>query len=372
MVVSGTTTKPGAIPLAAASDPSFEPEELARYSRQITMVDIGRTGQSRLKRARVLVVGAGGLGSPVIAYLARAGVGTIGIIDHDTVARSNLHRQIIHGDRAIGRAKVESAGDAVRAANPYVRAIEHNDMLGAGNAELLFSSYDLVIDGTDDYSTRYLIADTCQRLAKPCVWGTVLETDGQLSTFWTGAPGGGVGLRDLYPEPPEEEGASCARAGVIGPLCGVVASWMAVEAMKLIVGFGAPLFGRLLVIDGRDGTSAEVAFTARGDSPPPRPALGITWVEPAQLRDRLDSGATLIDVREPWERDIAVIPDSVSVPLTSLSDAALPAGPLIFHCHYDTRARRARAMLAGREDVSVLRGGINAWATDIDPTLPRY
>lgn len=372
MTIVDTTRTPAAIPLADSVDPSFTPEELARYARQVAMTDIGRVGQSRLKRARVLVIGAGGLGSPTITYLARAGVGTIGIVDHDTVAASNLHRQILHDDRTVGRAKVASAGDAVRVANPYVRAVEHDEMLTAENAERLFSDYDLVIDGTDDFGTRYLIADTSERLGLPCVWGTVLETDGQLSTFWTGAPGGGVVLRDLYPEQPGGDGASCATAGVIGPLCGVVASWMAVEAIKLIVGFGTPLFGRLLVIDAWDGSTAEVVFAAGAGASATRRATAIEWIEPTQLRDRLDGAGVLIDVREPWERDIAVIPGSISVPLDSLASADLPEGPLTVHCHHDTRARRAHGMLTDRTDVSVLRGGIDAWATEVDPTLRRY
>ncbi|MDQ1128612.1 ThiF family adenylyltransferase [Microbacterium sp. SORGH_AS_0888] len=367
-----------AIPLHDSAPAEFLPEELARYARQLTMSQIGRAGQARLKRSRVLVVGAGGLGSPVIAYLARAGVGTIGVVDHDTVAASNLHRQILHDDRAVGMTKVGSAAAAVRAANPYVRVAEHGERLDRTNAERVFAGYDLVVDGTDDYETRYLIADTSDRLGVPCVWGTVLESNGQVSTFWRGAPGGGVALRDLYPHAPQDDGANCAIAGVIGPLCGVVASWMAVEAIKLIVGFGDPLFGRLLVIDAGDSSSVEVPFAGGGGDdrlravPDARP---IDWVEPTQLRDRLDADrATLIDVRESWEREIAAIPDAVSVPLDLLPHAELPAGPLIVHCHHDTRARRARDILAaaGRTDVAVLRGGVDAWALAMDPDLPRY
>lgn len=291
------------IPLKGSGAVEFAPEELTRYARQLTMSQIGRAGQGRLKRARVLVIGAGGLGSPVIAYLARAGIGTIGVVDHDTVATSNLHRQILHDDRTVGLAKVASAAATVRAATPYVRVVEHGEMLDGANAESIFSDYDLVVDGTDDFTTRYLIADTSERLSLPCVWGTVLETDGQVSTFWRGAPGGGVALRDLYPEPPENAGANCTIAGVIGPLCGVVASWMAVEVIKLIVGFGDPLFGRLLVVDAWDSSSTEVSFA--GDRPTSArravPETAATdWIEPAQLRRRLSGHmATLIDVRAP-------------------------------------------------------------------------
>lgn len=378
MVLLEPTASPTAIPLRDAASPDFGPDELARYARQIAMAHIGSSGQARLKRSKVLVIGAGGLGSPVIAYLARAGVGTIGVVDHDTVAASNLHRQILHDDGTVGLAKVASTTAAVGRANPYVRVVEHAERVDATNAERLFSGYDLVVDGTDDFTTRYLIADTTDRLGIPCVWGTVLETDGQVSTFWRGAPGGGVALRDLYPEAPADGGANCAIAGVIGPLCGIVASWMATEAMKLIVGFGDPLFGRLLIIDAVDSSTTEVRFSggraperALSQNAPPT----ITWVEPGQVADLLRDGqATLLDVREPWEREIATIPHSVSLPLGDLSDADIPAGPLVVHCHHDTRARRAHTILAagGRTDISVLRGGIDAWSRVIDPHLPRY
>lgn len=378
------------IPLRESVERELTDAERMRYARQLTMPEIGVEGQLRLAHARVLVVGAGGLGSPVIDYLGRAGVGEIVIVDDDTVAASNLHRQTLHGQSRVGMSKAHSAAAHLAEANPLVRAVVHEARLTASNVDALVADVDLVIDGTDNYPTRYLIADATTRAGVPCVWGAVLGTMGQASTFWADAPHGGVTLRDLYPIEPSATDVSCATVGVLGALCGVVASWMAAEGVKLIVGFGTSMLGRVLSFDLDDATVAEIPL--RPATPPTRPEPAAPpagesapasteprWVEAAQLSAELRDGAelTIVDVRELWERAVARIDGSVPRPLSELGQDAvstLPDGPLVVHCHYDGRARQALALLraAGRDDVRVLRGGVDAWAREVDTDLARY
>ena len=236
--------------------PSFElsKEEISRYSRHLLIPDVGLDGQQRLKSSKVLVIGAGGLGSPALLYLAAAGVGTLGIIDFDVVDESNLQRQVIHGQSDVGRLKAESARDSIAEINRFVNVVIHNERLEASNAIEIISAYDLVVDGTDNFATRYLVNDACVLAGKPYVWGSIFRFEGQASVFWEHAPAGaGLNYRDLYPAPPPVEMApSCAEGGVLGILCASIGSIMATEAVKLITGIGDSLLGRLVVYDALD------------------------------------------------------------------------------------------------------------------------
>lgn len=374
------------IPLRRRVERGLTFAETRRYARQISMPEIGVDGQLRLLHARVLVVGSGGLGSPVIDYLARAGVGELVIVDDDAVAESNLHRQTVHNQANIGMSKALSAAEAVAEANPLVGATVHDERLTRANADGLVAEVDLVIDCTDNYEARYLIADATTRAGIPCIWGAVLGAIGQASTFWAAAQTGAVTLRDVYPDEPSATELNCASVGVLGPLCGIVASWMAADAIKLIVGFGAPMLGRLLAFDLADGTVTEVTLRPSAGTRTPTPAPSVRsrhddvhWVEPAELAAEL-AGApslTILDVREEAERDIARIDGSIMRPLSDLTAeaiATIPPGPLVVHCHFDGRALRAYLLLraGGRHDVRVLRGGIDAWAREVDTRLARY
>lgn len=228
--------------------------EISRYSRHLLIPEVGLEGQKRLKSSRVLVIGAGGLGSPVLLYLAAAGIGTFGIIDFDVVDESNLHRQVIHGQSDTGRLKSESARDAINELNPYVLVQLHSERLEVTNAIAIISAYDLIIDGTDNFATRYLVNDACVLTGKPYVWGSIFRFEGQVSVFWEDAPGSvGLNYRDLYPEPPPSEMApSCAEGGVLGILCASIGAMMATEAIKLITGIGETMLGRLAVYDALD------------------------------------------------------------------------------------------------------------------------
>ncbi|MEI7915894.1 MAG: ThiF family adenylyltransferase, partial [Mycobacteriaceae bacterium] len=239
------------MPLPPLVQPGAEltPAEVARYSRHLLLPGIGVEGQRRLKNARVLVIGAGGLGSPTLLYLAAAGVGTLGIVEFDVVEESNLGRQIIHGTSDVGRPKAQSARDAIAELNPLVTVNTHEFRLDAGNAIDLFTGYDLIIDGTDNFATRYLVNDAAALAHKPYVWGSIFQFSGQVSVFFDDAPGG-VNYRDLHPEPPPPGSvASCAEGGVLGVLCASVASIMSTEAVKLITGIGEPLLGRVMIYD---------------------------------------------------------------------------------------------------------------------------
>ena len=373
--------------------------ESVRTARQRRLPQLNELGQRRLANARVLVLGAGGLGSPALLYLAAAGVGTIGIVDDDDVEPSNLQRQIAHGQADVGHPKVDSAAERIAEIAPETTVIRHAERLVASNAAEIIGGYDIVIDGTDNFPTRFLVNDTCARLGLPLVWASVLRFDAQLSVFWATPPEGsgvtGVHLRDLFPTPPAEgEVPNCADAGVLGALCGQVGSLMATETIKLITGIGSPLIGRVLVIDALSGRFSEIPLLGTGIAAEPTAAEiaaersaelaqaameSTPEVSSVELAGRLaaqsaDTDSFLVlDVREPNEYAESSIPTAQLLPIGELltdgvlSDsgrAALPQNtPLIVHCHAGGRAARAANALrdAGFTDVSVLTGGILAW-----------
>jgi sulfur-carrier protein adenylyltransferase/sulfurtransferase len=375
-------------------------EEVARYSRHLIIPDLGVEGQKRLKNARVLVIGAGGLGSPALLYLAAAGVGTIGIVDFDVVDESNLQRQVIHGQSDIGRSKAQSARDSIREVNPLVEVRLHELRLEPENAVNLFKQYDLVLDGTDNFATRYLVNDAAVLAGKPYVWGSIYRFEGQVSVFWEDAPNGlGLNYRDLYPEPPPPGMVpSCAEGGVLGILCASIASVMGTEAIKLITGIGEPLLGRLMVYDALDmsyrtiqirkdpetvqitelidyeefcGVVSDEAAAASTDS----------TVTPRELRELLDSGkkAAVIDVREPVEWDINHIEGAHLVPKSTIDSgeglAKLPQDRiLVLYCKTGVRSAEALAAVkkAGFADAKHLQGGIVAWAKQLEPDMVMY
>jgi molybdopterin/thiamine biosynthesis adenylyltransferase/rhodanese-related sulfurtransferase len=389
------------------------PDEVRRYARQVTLPALGVTGQRRLAAARVLVVGAGGLGSPVLLYLAAAGVGTIGVVDDDVVDLTNLHRQVVHGTDDVGRAKVDSAADAVAAVNPLVTVVRHRERLTSANALDVLRGYHLVVDGTDTFPTRYLVGDACTILGLPCVWGSVLRFDGQVSLFWADPPPGpdgvaepGVTYRDLFPDPPPPGSVpSCAEGGVLGAVCAVVGSTMAAEALKLVTGTGRSLLGRLLVYEGLGGTWREIRVRPAGPRPVvtrlvdydafcglgpgsavrARPGDEVTATELAALladRERGAADFVLVDVREPWEREIVAIPGAVPVPVGGIRSgeavpglAELAAGRrVVLHCKSGGRSAEALALLraAGFADAAHLAGGVLAWVEDVDPGQDTY
>ena len=387
--------------------------EAQRTSRQRRLAQLGEVGQHRLANARVLVLGAGGLGSPALLYLAAAGVGTIGIVDDDDVEFSNLQRQIVHGSADVGRPKVVSAAESVRAVAPEASVILHQNRLDSDNAATIIAGYDVVLDGTDNFPTRFLVNDVCARLGLPLVWASVLRFDAQLSVFWANPPAmgvRGVNLRDLFPIPPADgEVPSCAEAGVLGALCGQVGSLMATEAIKLITGIGTPLIGRILVIDALSGRFTEVPLVGSGSYVPadtevaggakqlggtdhadhaPRPSTHLDpstpprFVAPPTLstlstadviarlaaREAGTDTFVIVDVREASENAESALPGAVLLPLGDILSGARRADlprdvPLILHCHTGARAERAaRTLLAdGFADVTVLTGGIVAW-----------
>jgi adenylyltransferase/sulfurtransferase len=371
-------------------------DEVARYSRHLVIPDLGVDGQKRLKNARVLVIGAGGLGAPTLLYLAAAGVGTIGIVEDDVVEESNLQRQIIHGVGDIGRSKAQSARDSIAEINPLVSVCLHEVWLDRHNAVDLFGDYDLILDGTDNFATRYLVNDAAVLAHKPYVWGSIYRFEGQVSVFWEDAPHGrGLNYRDLYPEaPPPGLVPSCTEGGVLGVLCGSIASAMGTEAIKLITGIGQPLLGRLLIYDALATSYRTIAI--RKD--PAAPAItelidyddfcgtssqaadgsGIT---PRELRDLLDSGTkiALIDVREPAEWDINHIDGAQLIPSSSInSGEGLDRLPRdckpVLYCKTGVRSAEALAAVrgAGFADVVHLQGGIVAWAQQMQPDMVMY
>lgn len=388
------------VPPLVAPGPRLDRDQVARWSRHLLTAELGEEAQRRLRAARVCVVGAGGLGAPALLYLAAAGVGRIGIVDSDQVELSNLQRQVIHATADVGMAKVDSARSRVQALDPGVDVVTHQVRLSAENADLL-ADYDLVIDGTDNFATRYLINDTCVRLGLPEVWGSVLRFDAQVAVFWGRPPGGvlAVQLRDLFPEPPPpDQVPSCDQAGVLGALCGQVGSLMATEAVKLITGVGTPLLGRVLLIDALRARWTEVPLTGRGPEligdtrinpgadadRDPRPAAAsdgdeLRAVSPTELADMLATQeVTMVDVREPAEHRLAAIAEAISVPfdavLAGQTDDIPRHRPVVVYCQFGVRSRRAGIALlqAGWRDVRHLTGGLDAWISQIDPSLPRY
>ncbi|MFD1150553.1 adenylyltransferase/sulfurtransferase MoeZ [Saccharothrix hoggarensis] len=375
-------------------------EEVARYSRHLIIPDVGVDGQKRLKNAKVLVVGAGGLGSPALLYLAAAGVGTLGVVDFDIVDESNLQRQVIHGQSDIGKPKAESARDSVAEINPFVKVVLHQTHLNSENVLDIFRDYDLILDGTDNFATRYLVNDAAVLLGKPYVWGSIFRFEGQVSVFWEDAPDGlGLNYRDLYPEPPPPGMVpSCAEGGVLGVLCASIGSIMVTEAIKLLTGIGDPLLGRLMVYDAlemsyrtikirKDPESVKItelidyeAFCGVVSDDAQQAAAGNT-ITPLELKQKQDSGEDflLVDVREPHEYEIVKIPGSVLIPkdriLSGEAFAELPQDkPLVLHCKSGARSAEALAALhrAGFKDAVHVGGGVLAWAREVDPSLPTY
>lgn len=380
--------------------PPLSNEELSRYSRHILLPEIGLQGQQRLKGSRVLVVGAGGLGSPVLLYLAAAGVGTLGIVDFDLVDISNLQRQVIHRMSTVGRPKTGSARDAILDLNPFVDVRLHEEQLDNGNAVPLFRQYDIVVDGTDNFAARYLVNDACVLARKPYVWGSVYRFEGQASVFWEAAPGGiGLNYRDLYPAPPPLEFApSCSEGGVLGVLCASIASIMATETVKLITGTGSSLLGRLAVYDALEmgcrflplrRAPDRQPITVLGDyqhlcNPVARQLANIDASVPGigvmELKRLLNNCAPfdLIDVRDPNEWDLVHIPGARLVPkqlmLTDGMTSLEKSRRTVIYCKRGTRSQEVvQAMRrAGFSNVSYLDGGVLAWIRLIDPSLPSY
>jgi molybdopterin/thiamine biosynthesis adenylyltransferase/rhodanese-related sulfurtransferase len=377
-------------------------DEVRRYSRHLIIPDVGMTGQKRLKNAKVLCVGAGGLGSPALLYLAAAGVGTLGIVDFDVVDESNLQRQVIHGQSDIGRSKAESARDSIREINPYVNVIVHQERLDSDNAMQIFADYDLIVDGTDNFATRYLVNDACVLLGKPYVWGSIYRFDGQASVFWAEY---GPCYRCLYPEPPPPGMVpSCAEGGVLGVLCASIGSIQVTEAIKLITGIGEPLAGRLMIYDalemtyrsvkvrkdpecpvcGKNPTVTELIdyeeFCGAVSEEAQEAAAGST-ITARQLKDMQDADENifLVDVREPNEYEIVSIPGSVLIPKGEfLSGAALERLPqdkrVVLHCKSGARSAECLAIVknAGFSDAVHVGGGVLSWVATIDPSLPSY
>jgi sulfur-carrier protein adenylyltransferase/sulfurtransferase len=386
------------VPAIAGGSADLSKEETARYARHLVMPEVAIEGQRRLKRASVLLVGAGGLGSPAALYLAAAGVGRIGIVDFDVVDESNLQRQILHDTGWLGRPKLESARARLEALNPHVAVEPHAAALTRENALRIVAAYDVVVDGTDNFETRYLTNDACYFLKKPNVYGSIYRFEGQASVFW---PDKGPCYRCLYPEPPPPGLVpSCAEGGVLGILPGVIGTIQATEAIKILLGVGEPLVGRLLLYDalamsfeqvtlrrdpacplcGDAPTLTELsdyaAFCGTGRGEETGPPEEITAVE---LKRRLDGGESLevIDVREPHEWEICRIDGARLVPLGTLGGRIHefdPSHTYVMQCRSGVRSAKAAAVLraAGFQRLLNLKGGILAWARDVDPSMPTY
>lgn len=389
-----------ALPALLDPGPPLTVEQRTRYARHLLLPMIGDLGQRRLLQARVAVVGAGGLGSPALLYLAAAGVGEITVIDDDAVDATNLQRQVIHDAMSVGLSKVDSAVDRVRSLNPDVTVVGRDVRLTAANAEEILAGHDLVLDGSDNFETRYAVDDACAALGLPLVWAAVYRTDAHLTTFWTEAPGGaGVGLRDLFPEPPAPGTVpACGDAGVLGALVGQVGSMMANEVIKLVTGTGRPLLGRVLYLDSLLTTQREIplvpsgrysegARAARAASTTPAPADAPAPAEHAQVTPRelaaeLDQEASpfVLDVREAAELAFGIIDGAAHVPLGTLTDGDPDAlgvpreRDVVVVCKAGARAERAAGHLLdhGYRRVRVLTGGMSAWTLEIDPTMTPY
>ncbi|MEJ7775708.1 MAG: adenylyltransferase/sulfurtransferase MoeZ [Nocardioidaceae bacterium] len=385
-------------------------DEVRRYSRHLIIPDVGMTGQKRLKNARVLVIGAGGLGSPALLYLAAAGVGTLGIVEFDEVDESNLQRQIIHGQSDIGKPKAVSAKESIAETNPLVNVVVHNERLDNDNVMGIFEQYDLIVDGTDNFATRYLVNDAAVLLGKPYVWGSIYRFDGQASVFWAAAPGGtSPCYRCLYPEPPPPGMVpSCAEGGVLGVLCASIGAIQVNEAIKLLTGIGEPLLGKLMIYDALEmeyrklgvrkdpncavcgdnptvtelidyetfcGAVSDEAADAAADS-----TISVTTLEHwLKERENGERDFTLVDVREPNEYEINKIPGSVLIPKGEfLNGNALEQlssdRPVVLHCKSGARSAEALAVIkgAGFADSVHVGGGIVAWVNQIDQSQPSY
>jgi molybdopterin/thiamine biosynthesis adenylyltransferase/rhodanese-related sulfurtransferase len=381
----------GSLPPLVEPGPELSGDEALRYSRQVMLPGMGVLGQRRIRNARALVIGAGGLGSPVLHYLAAAGIGTLGIVDFDSVDLSNLQRQVIHGLADVGTSKTASAERSIAALNPGVRVVRHEQRLSSGNALSLFAGYDLVVDGTDNFPTRYLANDAAALTGIPYVWGSVYRFDGQASVFWDAAPDGrGLDFRDLFPEPPAPGSVlSCEEAGVFGAVCASVGAVLATEAIKLITGMGEPLLGRVLVLDALDGSRDEIPLRRRADRQPVTelidydefcgtragPLDRAPSVSVAELRQRLAARSegggdfVLLDVREPFEHDLDAIAGDVLIPQADLlADPGTVPGedtPVVVYCKTGVRSAVATEALLGIGRTAVyLRGGISAWGRE--------
>lgn len=377
-------------------------EEYGRYSRHIILPEVGLEGQKRLKAASVLCIGTGGLGSPLLLYLAAAGVGRIGIVDFDVVDSSNLHRQIIHGTSGVGKLKIESAKERVLEINPNCQVDLYETRISSENALSLMEPYDVIVDGTDNFPTRYLVNDACVLLNKPNVYGSIFRFEGQATVF---NYEGGPNYRDLYPEPPPPGMVpSCAEGGVLGVLCGIIGTIQATEVVKIILGQGTTLSGRLLLYNALEMKFRELKLRPN----PVRPVIeklidyeffcGIPQAKAEEakkqmemsemtvqeLKELIESGAddfVLLDVRNPNEYEIANIPGSVLVPLPDIEDGEgvdkvkelLNGHRLIAHCKMGGRSAKALGILkeAGIEGTNVL-GGITAWSREVDSSVPEY
>jgi molybdopterin/thiamine biosynthesis adenylyltransferase/rhodanese-related sulfurtransferase len=378
--------------------PQLSPDELLRYARHLTLAEVGVAGQEKLRASRVLLIGAGGLGSPAALYLAAAGVGTLGIVDSDVVDLSNLQRQILHDTASRGEPKTVSAARHLTALNPFVNVVAFNERLTSANARDIVRGFDIVVDGSDNFPTRYLVNDACILEKKPLVYGSILRFEGQLSVF--GLPGGPC-YRCLFSEPPPAELVpSCADAGVIGVLPGIIGSLQALEAIKWIIGVGASTSGRLLLFDALGLRFREIAVhrdpscVVCGDHPTLTTLIdyeafcGIGDMSDEPDAAEIDATAlsqalaganppVIVDVREGWEFEIAHLPESQLIPLRQLPErlAEVPRHrAIVTVCHHGSRSMAARALLlrSGFPAVRSLAGGVDAWAEEIDPAMRRY
>ncbi|WP_326598862.1 adenylyltransferase/sulfurtransferase MoeZ [Streptomyces sp. NBC_01803] len=382
--------------------PELTVDEVRRYSRHLIIPDVGMAGQKRLKNAKVLCVGAGGLGSPALMYLAAAGVGTLGIVEFDVVDESNLQRQIIHSQADIGKPKAVSAMETVQGINPYVQVNVHEERLDSSNVMELFAQYDLIVDGTDNFATRYLVNDACVLLGKPYVWGSIYRFDGQASVFWSEH---GPCYRCLYPEPPPPGMVpSCAEGGVLGVLCASIGSIQVTEAIKVLTGTGDPLVGRLMIYDALEMNYRQVKIrkdpncAVCGENPTvtelidyeafcgvvsdeAQAAAKDSTITPLQLKEWIDADEKIdiIDVREPNEYEIVAIPGARLIPKdefllgNALSD--LPQDRrIVLHCKTGVRSAEVLAVLknAGFADAVHVGGGVIGWVNQIEPQKPVY
>ena len=390
----------------AATLPELTNDDLGRYSRHLILPEVGMEGQQRLKAAKVLCVGTGGLGSPLALYLAAAGIGTLGLVDFDVVDSSNLQRQIIHSTKDIGRKKIDSAKEKLNALNPALNVVTHDTMLTSANALEIFAQYDIIADGTDNFQTRYLVNDACVLLNKPNAYGSIFRFEGQASVFATEE---GPCYRCLYPEPPPPGLVpSCAEGGVLGILPGLIGTIQATEVIKLILGKGEPLIGRLLLVDALTMRFRELKLRKNPDCPvcgqnptvtqlidynqfcgiAPEPAQaatvknGIPQISVKELKARLDhkeannDNFLLLDVREPYEFQIAQIGGKL-IPQNDVPNRLAelnPAQEIIVHCRSGARSQKIAELLKanGFEKVSNVAGGILAWSDEIDPTVQKY
>ncbi|HWF08238.1 MAG TPA: molybdopterin-synthase adenylyltransferase MoeB [Bryobacteraceae bacterium] len=381
---------------------SLSKDEILRYSRHLIMPEVGMEGQLKLKKASVLLVGAGGLGAPLGMYLAAAGIGKIGLVDFDVVDFTNLQRQIIHGTSDVGKRKIESAFETMADINPYVELVGHETALSSDNAMEIFKDYDIIVDGTDNFPTRYLVNDACVLLKKPNVYGSIFRFEGQATVF---AYEGGPCYRCLYPEPPPPGLVpSCAEGGVLGILPGVIGLIQATETVKLILGIGQPLVGRLMLYDALNMKFRELKLRKNpecpvcGDHPsvtalidyvqfcgvphqegPAEPVAASGDIEPTEVKARLDRGEKFqfIDVREPHEYQICRIPGTTLIPLGDLPKRVGELDPdaeLIAHCKSGVRSGKAVDFLrqAGFKNARNMKGGITAWSDKVDPSVPKY